>query len=464
MILRPYQTAMTNQAREALRTHRGVLLQMPTGSGKTPTACHIIQRAVARGKNVLFLAHRAELLKQASNKLDAFNVPHGIIRSGKHMTLSKQVQVASVQTLVRRLDYVRFLPHLIFVDEAHLSAAPTYKKILATFPEAYVVGLTATPMRLDGMGLSRAEGCHFDHLITGPTFQELIDQKYLVPMRCFTAAHQIDLSGIGAVGGDFNQGKLAAVVDKSTITGDAVSHWIRIASGRKTLVFCVSIEHAQHVSAQFNAAGINSVAVDGGWTDENREGAMRDFEAGKIQVLVNCHLFIEGLDIPEVSCIVNLAPTMSVARFLQKAGRGSRPFDGKTDCIFLDHGSDIARHGLPTDERKWSLEGRIKKKRSSKQEIPIRICPACFAANPGGTMVCRECGHEWAIEARQVETIDGELVEWVRPPPGPSPARVEEWQARTVEQLTELGRVRGYSNPAGWAHIRYQARMRKAGA
>ena len=464
MILRPYQIEITARAREALRIHRGIVIQLPTGAGKTPTACHIIQRAVARGKNVLFLAHRAELLNQASAKLTAFGVDHGMIRSGKHMAISKQVQVASIQTLVRRLDYVRFVPHLIFVDECHLSAAATYHKILSEFPLAYVCGLTATPIRLDGVGLSRKEGGHFDHLICGPTFKELIDGGYLVPIRCFTAAHQIDLAGVGAVGGDFNQGKLAAVVDRSTITGDALSHWMRIAQGRKTLIFCVSIEHAKHVSAQFNAAGISAIAVDGNWTDDNRQGAIRDFENGSIQVLVNCHLYIEGLDIPSVSCIVNLAPTMSVSRFLQKAGRGSRPAPGKTDCIFLDHGSDVSRHGLPTDDRTWTLEGRIKKKRATKNEVTIRICPACFAANPGGTMVCRECGHEWPIEARKVETIDGELVEWLPIPKGPSPARIEEWRARTVDELTALGKQRGYANARAWAEIRYAARLRSKGA
>ena len=460
MILRPYQVDITNRAREALRASRGVVIQLPTGAGKTPTACHIIQRAVARSKNVLFLAHRAELIRQASDKLTTFGVEHGIIRAGKHMALRHQVQVASVQTLVRRLDYVRFIPHLIFIDECHLSVAPTYKKILAEFPEAFICGLTATPIRLDGVGLSRTEGGHFDTLICGPSFNELIADGYLVPMRCFTAEHQIDLSGIGAVGGDYNQGKLSATMDKPVITGDAVSHWLRIARGRKTLVFCVSIEHAQHVSAQFNASGVRSVAVDGNWTDENREGAIKDFESGKIQVLVNCHLYIEGLDIPAVSCIVNLAPTMSLSRFLQKAGRGSRPAAGKADCIFLDHGNDVSRHGIPTQDRQWTLNGRVKRKRSARNEISIRICPACFAANPGGTMVCRECGHEWEIEARQVETIDGELVEWVQPPKGPSPARIEEWKARTVEELEALGRQRGYANPRGWAMIRHAARSR----
>lgn len=458
--LYPDQAAGATAIREAYRQgKKSPLFVAPCAFGKTVLFSFIAMGAIKRGNTVLILAHRTELIDQISETLTAFGIDHGFIAAGRKYA-PRPVMVASIQTLAKRMDYYAGAHSMIIIDECHhVTRHNTFGKTLAQFPTSRLLGVTATPCRLSGEGL----GDVFDTMIVGPTTQELIDAGRLSPFKLY-APPGVDVSGVKVQAGDYVQKALAKVMDKATITGDAVTHYQRHCPGKPFVAFCVSIEHATHVADQFRQAGIDAVCIHGMMDDAVRKQIVGDFRAGKITGLCSVDLISEGFNVPGIHCGIMLRPTASRSLHIQQIGRCLRTAGGKTHAVILDHAGNCTRHGLPTDSQSWTLEGTVKKKRTNKQEIPIRICPSCFAANPGGTMVCRECGHEWAIEARQVETIDGELVEWVPPPKGPSPARIEEWQARTVEQLTELGRVRGYANPAGWARIRYEARMRKAGA
>jgi DNA repair protein RadD len=444
MILRDYQGLMVGEARNKMLTRvaRAVILQMATGAGKTPTACEIIRRAVDKGRKALFIAHRTELLTQASEKLTAFGLMHGLIKAGRIGDLRHSVQVASVQTLARRLDTIKFVPDLICIDECHLAEAKSYKDILKKYPKAYVIGLSATPGRLDGRGLGKPLG-NFDCIISGPPMLDLIERGFLVPLRYFGAANPIDTSGIHSAGGDYNLGELAAAVDKPAITGDVLDHWKRIASDRKTLIFCVSIEHADHVAKQFRDAGITALAVNGKWDADLRATAMHDFERGAIQVLVNCQLYVEGVDIPAISCIADLAPTQSLTRYLQRAGRGMRAYPGKENCIYLDHANNVSRFGFPTESREWSLEGAESRKKSAERAASIRVCSSCFAASPARSVVCVECKKPFEVKARELEKRDGELVELTAEQIAKKRERREQGRAHDRAALMEIARIKG---------------------
>jgi DNA repair protein RadD len=446
MILRDYQGAIVGEARGKMRQAiRSVIIQMVTGAGKTPTCCEIIRLAVEKGKRVLFIAHRTELLTQASDKLTAFGLRHGLIKAGRLSDLRHNVQVASVQTLVRRLDKFAFVPDLVCIDECHLAEAKSYKEILKKYPNAYVIGLSATPGRLDGRGLGKPTG-NFDCIIPGPPMTTLIERGFLVPLRYFGAPNPIDTSGIHSSGGDYNIGELAAAVDKPAITGDVVDHWKKLASDRKTLVFCVSIEHAEHVADQFRKAGANALSVNGKWDSGLRAMAVNDFERGAINVLVNCQLYVEGIDIPSIGCIADLSPTQSLTRYLQRAGRGMRPYPGKENCIYLDHANNVSRFGFPTEHREWTLEGAETKKKSAERAKAVRVCLKCFAASPAYAKACGECGAVFPVKAREeLEQRDGTLVEITPEELARKRERREQGMAQTREQLLAVARIKGWN-------------------
>ena len=464
MILRPYQQAMVDQAREAMRTDRAVILQLVTGGGKTPTACAIIKRAVERQRRVLFVAHRSHLLKQASDKLTAFDIRHALIKAGKPGNIAAAVQVASIQTLARRIDKISFVPDLICIDECHLSEAKTYKEMLAKWPKAYVIGLTATPSRTDGRGLGRAHGGNFDRIIPGPPMKELIGLGFLVPLKYFIGEVTPDTKDIGTVMGDFHQSKLEAAVDKPAIIGDAIEHWKKEANGLKTLVFCVSVKHAHTIAAQFREAGVRSVAVDGTWDDEPRERVLADFEAGKIDVLTNCHLYTEGLDIPSVGCVIDMAPTQSVVRYMQRAGRGMRTHENKKHCIYIDQANNYFRFGLPIEEREWNLEGAESKKKNAERAQAITVCPRCFCAQLSGKPACQHCGNVFEIKSRKVAQLSGTIKkiteEEAAAQRAAAAARREVGFAATKGRaaLEEIARIRGYR--PGWADRMLEIRGR----
>jgi superfamily II DNA or RNA helicase len=290
----------------------------------------------------------------------------------------------------------------------------------------------------------------------------LIERGFLVPLRYFAAAHPIDTSGIHMSGGDYNIGELAAIVDKPAITGDVVTHWKQIASDRKTLIFCVSIEHADHVAEQFRKDGITALAVNGKWDAGLRAMALNDFERGAINVLVNCQLYVEGIDIPSIGCIADLAPTQSLTRYLQRAGRGMRPFPGKENCIYLDHANNVSRFGFPTESREWTLEGAETKKKSAERAKAIRVCLKCFAASPASARTCVECGAPFPIKAREdIEQREGTLVELTPEELARKRERREQGRTDSLAGLIAIGRIKKYKDPEAWAMHVWRGREAK---
>lgn len=435
--LRDYQVDVIAKVREAYLKHRSVLMVMPTGAGKTTCFAYIVKSSLGKGRRVLVLAHRRELVIQASRTFDRFGIPHGLIMPGELRT-SDPVQIGMVQTVANRLAKLDPFSFII-VDEAHHTVAGQYRKILTAWPDAKVLGPTATPERLDGKGLADC----YDAMVIGPTMKELIAKGALSKFRLLSTDIGIDLSDVRTVAGDYNARQLAAAVDRQMITGCAVEHF-REEGGRKAIAFCVSVEHAEHVAQEFREAGIDAVCVHGGMESAIRDRVLGDFAAGRVRVLTSCNLISEGFDVPDADTAILLRPTKSLTIYLQAVGRVLRPAPGKERAVILDHVRAYYEHGSPDRDREWSLAGRPKRKSKAGQRDELD------EADDGS-----------GRKVRKIEVGDGRLVEvnatwfdWVKS--APIGHVVEKCEA--PDQIKLIGKIRGYR--PGWAIHQIATRFR----
>jgi len=454
--LRHYQQAAVDGVRDSFRAgRRRPLLVAPTGSGKTVIFSYVTASAAAKGNRTLILVHRAELLEQCHRSLESMDVPHGLIASGLTPDRSQLTQIASVQTLVRRFDRV-VAPDLIVIDEAHHATAGAWASVLAQYPNARVLGVTATPQRLDGKGLGQV----FDDLILGPEVTKLIDEGYLCK-PVYYAPKTVDLTGVHMVAGDYNRAEVAERMDKPTITGDAVIHYRKYAEGQPCIVFCTGIKHAEHVAQAFNASGYRFKVIDGTLSKEERARRVLDLSSGALQGLVSVDIVSEGFDLPCVSSAILLRPTASLSLHLQQIGRVLRPSPGKHRAVILDHVGNCRRHGLAEELRDWSLDGiRRKGKRGPQDDVAdTRQCPECFAVHTPSP-ACPQCLHVYEIKDRIPDVVDGELEE-LKAREAIRGRKREQGTAQTLEDLIRVGKARGMKNPYGWAHNVFKARQRK---
>jgi DNA repair protein RadD len=460
MILRDYQLRAIDDVRQAyVDGHRKPLLVAPTGSGKTVIFSSIGKSAAERGKRVMILVHRQELLDQVDHALTAFDVPHGLIAATRRGASAPLVQVASVMTLVRRLDSVP-APHVLIIDEAHHASSGSWTKIIEAYPKARLLGVTATPTRLGGAGL----GDVFDKLILGPSVSTLTEAGFLAPARIF-APPTIDMAGAHTLMGEFLASEVEAKVDKPKVTGDAIEHYQKLCPGLKAVVFCVSLQHAAHIAKGARDAGISAVEIDGRMDSDVRRRIVADFSRGLIQWLVTVDLVSEGFDIPNIEVGIFLRPTQSLGLWLQQAGRILRIAPGKTTAWLLDHAGNTLRHGLPSEDREWTLEGS-KGNVAAKKEKPIsaRVCPKCFSGQRGGKPACIYCGLIFKVDSRKVQEESGELKEIT---PEETAKRRERSQIGMAAhsgnraRLEEIARIKGYK--PGWVEYRLSAAQRKQG-
>ncbi|MGZ8158378.1 MAG: DEAD/DEAH box helicase [Methylobacter sp.] len=460
--LRYYQKEAILKLRSAVaRDIKKIILQMATGAGKTQIIAEIIRSANEKGRPVLLLTHRREIISQTSAKLDSFNIDHGVIMSDHPRYKPKlPVQLAAIQTLNNRH---KPDADIVIVDEAHISVSASFLKIFEHYKDAIIIGMTATPIRLDGKGL----GAIYQDIIEVVPMSVLIEEGYLVKPRVF-APFTPDMSGVKTVRGDYDQHAIAELMDKSSITGDIIEHWQKYAKDRMTIVFASSIAHSQHIVEAFNAAGISARHVDGTTTTRLRDSILADFKNKKFKVLSNMGLYIEGMDAPETSCVILARPTQSLTIYLQSAGRGLRPYPGKSDCVILDHSALTHRHGLIDEPRQWFLDGKKKgnRKAGNDEAAPtVTICESCFAAFSRQEFpdICPQCGEPLPKRKQAVAEVraDGELVELTAEHMERIKARRKQElkSAKTKEQLIELGRSRGYKNPEAWARHRLEERQ-----
>lgn len=459
--LRPYQQAVITRLDQL--EHVGVrapLVVAPTGSGKTVIAAEIIRRSA--DKRVLFTAPRRELVHQTCKKLDAFGVEYGVLLAGdKRTNLYARVQVASRDTLIarllrsRRYDLAPF--DTVIIDEAHVGLTDRTTQLLGLWPQARIIGLTATPTRSDGKALGRV----YDELVEVATVAELMEQGFLVPGRYFSVSEP-DLRAVRTTAGDYNQLDLDTVMNQSKLVGDIVEHWLTHASTRRTVVFATSIPHSVALAQQFLTQGVAAEHVDANTPQHAREAIFERFSNGRTQVLTNCTLASIGFDLPELDCVVFARPTKSVGLYLQMLGRGLRPTPGKSDTLVLDHAGNVHRHGFAQDPRFWTLHGKYaideqktreaKRKREEAGEVTIN-CPQCKAVFAGSN-TCPSCGYYFAPKPRVISTREGSLVEV-----GALKARqmTEGQRLSFYLELAGLAEMKGYK--PGWAAYKYKERF-----
>lgn len=448
--LRDYQQTMINEARAGYsRRLRAILLCLATGGGKTITASTIVHGASSKGNVTWWLTHRKELIRQASKTFHNLNIPHGTISAGYVSNPHAMVQVASIQTIIGKLDQLPE-PNLIVFDEAHHIGSASWASVFARFPRAKVLGLTATPWRLDGQGLGR----YFEHMVMGPSVADLIENGSLSRYRMFAPAAP-DLSGVGTTAGDYQKGALSRAMNKPQVVGDAISHYQKLCSGKRAIAFNAGIENSLRLVQQALACGIPAEHVDGTTPENIREGAITRFERGETLLLSNDSLFGEGVDIPAVEVVIDLAPSKSLTKVMQNWGRAMRPFAGKEHAYLLDHAGNSLIHGLPDDERDWTLDDREKRKKAEASEVPIRQCKTCFFVYRPAPK-CPQCGAVAEVKAREIEVVEGTLQEVTRIDVH-TPVR----EIQTLDGLRALARMRGYKR--GWATHVWRERLAKEG-
>ena len=460
-ILRPYQRAALEGLRAAIsRGRRRVLLVLPTGGGKTTIAAEMIHGAVRRGRKVLFVAHRKELIDQASQRLDQFAVPHGVIMAGhRRWHPLMPVQVASVQTLVRRQAPPA---DLVIVDEAHHARARTYQRILDHYPHAPVIGLTATPWRTDGRGLGEL----FEDIVAPVSIRELTEQGYLVPVTGF-AYDSPDLRAVRTRGGDYERRGLELAMGGQVIAGHIVERYLEHGRGKRAILFATSVRHSLDLVSRFQAAGVRAEHLDGETDRDTRERILARLASGATQVVSNVGVLTEGWDCPSVEICILARPTQSVALYLQMVGRVLRPAPGKTVARIHDHAGCILMHGLPSAERDYSLTSDTASAKGESEAMrALRQCQQCYAIYEPRGPACPMCGWERpAPQPREVTTglveIPLEEIETLQS----SIARIQtRLGSRTREdEREEYLRILDHAQKKGWkpkaAEIRFKQRF-----
>lgn len=472
-VLRDYQKKFIGDIHnEFCKGYKAVCGQSPTGSGKTVIFSYITNGALAQGSRVGILVHRQELILQTSLALSKFEIPNSLIAPSSVIKSAAQIQyrelgrnyidmyspctVASVQTLGRRLKEFTNYFDFIITDECHHAVAGQWRNITDANPNAFLLGLTATPERLDGKGLGVEAGGVYQKLVLGPSVKSLIERGFLSQPRVFAPPINFDDSNLRTIAGDYDVKQLAERLDKPQIIGDAVKHYAKICPNMPAVVFCTTVEHAQHTAEQFCEYGFKFKCIDGTMSDFERRDAIEGLASGRYDGLTSCNIISEGTDIPVVGCAIFLRKTQSLGLYLQQAGRVLRPYSGKKYSIILDHVRNVETHGFPEDDREWTLEGR-KKRKKDESDLFVRTCPQCYACFPSNLKICPVCGCGEVIKSkRELEYIDAELVEIQR-----VQKEEERKKANAFYKLIELGKERGYPNPYAWAKKVQNARKRK---
>lgn len=450
--LRDYQSDLFLKSRAQFTSgKRRALVVAPCGAGKTAIAAAMMQATLENSPQgeCLMLVHRRELLNQHIDTLAGYGVD------------TSRIRIESVFTEAKRLGQ-HSKPLLLVLDEAHLSKAASWEKVVQ-FYDTWTIGFSATPCRLDGRPLNPP----FETMVQGITHKELEARGLLAPFDYY-APTDIDLSGVKKQHGDFNQDEVEDLVCRKTIYGDAIKSYRKFADGRMTIAFCVSVRHSREVADEFNAAGIVSASLDGSMSKTTRSDIMRQFRNGVIKVLTTCGLLAEGIDIPEISCVMMLRPSDSLALVVQQQCRCLRSDPNNPDkrAVILDMVGNYTRHSLPDSDREWSLSSNVKSIRTSNADgtLSLRVCSFCFKTfeNKGGVDVCPYCSEPYELKPKEIRAMrDAELAridkeQFEAEQARKAEAAKETKAARCYEDLLRIEKKYGYKH--GWAMIR--ARLR----
>lgn len=432
--LRDYQLQAISDVSKAWRKgFKRPCIVIPCGGGKSVITAEMGKLTTDSGSRVLFIVHRRELCDQIERTFTDWGVDMDLCTVGM------------VQTICRRLDHME-PPKLIITDENHHCLASSYRKIYNAFPFAFGVGVTATPVRLNGGGLGDVN----DRLIIGPSVRELIFRNCLADFDYY-APQVADLSDLKRRStGDFDPVQAAELLDSPAIYGDILRHYRKLADGVKAICYCSTIRHSEEMAKRFRDAGIPAAHIDGNTPKELRAQIIQDFRDNRLQILCNVDLISEGFDVPDCGCSILLRPTKSLTLFIQQAMRSMRYVPGKR-AIIIDHVGNVHRHGLPDLDREWTLDP--KPARKQKNEVHVRQCPKCYFTHYTASK-CPNCGHIYQKTKEEIleEKKEQELVRMER--------RME--QVSRPEECMSAKELFAYAKKIGkkpgWAY--YQAKER----
>ncbi|GGH24596.1 DEAD/DEAH box helicase [Cribrihabitans marinus] len=457
--LRDYQAKIVSEVYSHIRAgRRRILVQSPVGSGKTRTAARFVHDGLSRALNILFAAHRKELVTQPRDTFAAFDMRAGIVKAGFDFEPDLPLQIASVQTLVGKLDAIT-TPNLIILDEAHHATAGMWAAILAEYPDAIVIGLSGTPERADGTGLSDI----FEVMVEGPSIPWLIERGYLVDCDVFGAPDRLILSK--PRGSDYDPSKIIKALERKGRDGDPLVRFqAQHKPGKRGVGFGPSVEFCEHQAERFQSAGFKAFCLSAATPDDDRDAILAGYETGDTDFVWNVDVIGEGTDIPDLEILIDCAKTMSIVRYIQRAGRILRPADGKICGIYEDLVGNVAEHGHPCIARKFSLQGSAGRVKASEvtedgEHLSTRQCNTCFQHYPTAP-VCKYCGadngpdkrisKERAAEIRKLEKE-----ELAAAKKEAAKVRLDEERAcGSLQELQALGTRRGYA--PGWAFKRWK--------
>lgn len=439
--LRPYQQDLFDKTTNAFKQgYRKVLVESPCGSGKTILLTKMADMAQRNGKTVWFILPRQEIMEQTFETFERCGVPLNTVHIGMIITMANHLTELPK-------------PDLIIYDECHISVSNTYNKISNAFPDAFIVGATASPCRTD----NRPLGDLYETIIRGVTVRWLIDNHYLAPFDYYSVL-LTDLTG-AETDGEYDTTKASELLMTPAIYGDIIKSWRRFADGVQTVVYCCSISHSQKTAEIFNNAGISAMHFDGNTSKAERKQIVEDFKNGKFKVLCNCDLISMGFDMPDINCVMMLRPTQSNSLYIQQSGRALRYKPNKR-AVIIDMVGNYNRFQLPDEPYDWSLDKKVSQRKIHNDDgtLSIRQCSECFRCFKTANK-CPYCGHVYEVKGRELKAIqDVELkqiqaIEKEEQEKQKKYDRIEQGKCKTYQELYELAKKRGYKNPSGWAYF-----------
>ncbi|AXF54595.1 DEAD/DEAH box helicase [Salicibibacter kimchii] len=430
-----YQKTLVKKTRQSYADgYKAPCVVAPCGAGKSVIISDIARMTTKKGNRVLFLVHRRELISQ---------IEETFLKNEVDLSL---VQFGMVQTISRRLEKTP-KPQLIITDENHHGLAGSYRKIYDYFSDVPRLGFTATPIRMNGSGLGDVN----DILIEEVDAKWLIENQYLSPYKYYAPklidTDKLKLNSLR----EFSSTSVEQAMNERKIYGDVINHYRKLADGEQAITYCHSVEASKETAGAFNNHGIKAAHLDGKTPKDEREKIIQSFRDREIQILANVDIIGEGFDVPDCSTIIMLRPTQSLSLYIQQSMRGMRYRPGKTSII-IDHVGNVNEHGLPDDERHWSLKKQ--QKASGGAENPVKQCESCFMAVPSQTRECPGCGHEFAIEGGDYDHDESAELEEVKESPVITIDFREPEDCKSMKELYDLAKNRGYK--PGWAY--YQAK------
>lgn len=467
LTLYPHQEVAEEDVREAFRKgHRQVILQCPTGFGKSEIASDMLSKAADKGLAGLFVVHRRTLVEQFSGRLTKYGVKHGMMMAGKKGDREALIQVASIDTLHSRFFGDKALPldllpdwRLIVYDEAH-THPDRARMLMEKFPNAYVIGLTATPAPTDGLGMKRFG---YTKIVHGPTVRWLMDNGYLVDAKYFSVGdYNYDNVKVNTKTGEYVESSADEVVDKPELIGDVIANYGVHGQNLPFVVFANSVKHSRHIADMFCEAGISCKHIDCNTKQDEREEAFKGVRSGAIRGLSNYGILDRGFDLAEISVCILARKVRNITTVRQMLGRVLRTCPGKEYAIVIDHGGNITKHGFADDEIEWTLDPTTNINDKCRDDFdnqppekkPI-TCPNCKTSYRGQRK-CPNCGCEPAVPKGEVEHTDDILVEIKREQkPLVSPEEKDRWRSELLGYAKEKG------HEYGWVYHKYKAKFKE---